>query len=178
MSTDRPDPIDASVIATSGAPRKMQQTAANRLARPALATAARRLRRDTAKIPLTRMLKQSRYSSSPFMRLETSLEIARRGENGEETQGPVNQRDVQIDGAADEMRVERDQRYRHHRQHVDGRNAINGGASQDQAQHAENNAKENQRGGGAEDDFTQKPSPGALQMGPRSGGYLHPDRSS
>ena len=34
------------------------------------------------------------------MRLETSLEIARHRENGEETQHAVNQRNVQIDGAA------------------------------------------------------------------------------
>jgi len=59
MKVDRPKPMAASAIATSGAASSRKESAANSPARPAVTIAASGLERATASTPLVRMQAQT-----------------------------------------------------------------------------------------------------------------------
>ena len=78
------------------------------------------------------------------MALKPPFQIAGDRQHGQEAQHAIDQRDIEIDEAAGDMRVERDQRDRHDGQHVDRGDAVDDRPAEDQTQHAEHDAEEDQ----------------------------------
>src|SRR5262245_1768629 len=110
-------------------------------------------------MPLTIMLPHNRKTKSSRMPLKTLLEVAGNGEYCQKAQNAINQGDVQIDGAAGNMRIERNQGNGNNSQRIDSHNTIYHGAAEDQTQHAERDAKKNQNRSDNEDFFSQRSSP-------------------
>src|SRR5262249_32074242 len=104
---------------------------------------------------------------SSSMPLKTLLEIAGNGEDSQKAQNAVNQRDIQIDGAAGNMRIKRNQGNGNDRQRIDRHNTIYHGAAEDQAQHAERHAEKDQNCRDKEDFLSQRSSPDVPRMGRR-----------
>src|SRR5689334_11170448 len=111
MKVARPEPIAASAIATSGAASSRNDTAANRLAKPDATMAGSTSFRQTARMPLTRMLAQTRRSRNSST-LEPLFQETRDRQHRQEAEQAIDQRHVDIDEAAGYMRVEGDQRNR------------------------------------------------------------------
>src|SRR5215831_8376450 len=93
------------------------------------------------------------------MQLETLLEVAGNGEYCQKAQNAINQRDIQIDGAASDVRIERDQGNGNDSQRVDSRSTIYHGPADNQTQHAESDSEKDQNCCDDEDFFSQKFSP-------------------
>src|SRR5262249_27320099 len=95
---------------------------------------------------------------------KTSLEIACNRQDSQKAQNTVNQSDVQIDRAAGDMRVKRNERNRNYGQHVDCRNAVYRGLSENQTQHAKRDPEKDQNRRGGKSCVSQRSSSDVLRM--------------
>src|SRR5262249_28806885 len=119
--------------------------------------------------------KTTRNSS---MMLQTSLEIAGNGQDSQKAQHAIDQRHVQIDGAARNMRVKRDQGNGDDGEHVDCRDAVNHRTSKYKAKQAKYDTEEDQNSGGDEQCFSQRSSPDVPRTARRWRASPLRDRSS
>src|SRR5262249_8908954 len=109
---------------------------------PLLTSAAVMLLRWMARSPLTTMLPHSMKMINSSTVLKPSFEVACNRQHGQKTQRAIDQRHIQVNEPARDVRVECDQTDRQHGQHVDRSDAIDNGTPKYQAQQPKQDADE------------------------------------
>src|SRR5215470_18017807 len=102
---------------------------------------------------------------SSSMLSKTSFEMTGNGQNSQEAQNTVNQRDIQIDEPPGGMRIERNEGDGNDGQHVDRCNTVYRGPSENQTKHAERDSEKDQDRRNEKDSFSQRFSPDVLRTG-------------